>query len=201
MVYIPIEPRLGLQPIAVSSATKNHDLGTLIRARDPVYGEGEFIYLLGVAGTVVGSCIIWKGQSSGTPAYQTQLAPGTPNLNEPVAFAMSANLASQYGWYQIGGQAVVATNGVLTAGNTVYLAGAGQLTTTSFLGRQVVNAISITNSGTPSSGLAVVEIDRPFAQAAGVSVTPTLVTTTPYAVLATDVEIYVNVAGVAVLNL
>ena len=31
--------------------------GDIIRAEDPVYGTGEFIYLLGVAGTVVCSVV------------------------------------------------------------------------------------------------------------------------------------------------
>lgn len=165
MAFTPLETRAGIQPIAVSSANQNHPLGTIIRAYDPTYGEGEFIYLLGVAATVVGSVVTWGGQSSGTPTFQTALAPSTANLDQPLAVAMSANVAGQYGWYQIGGNAVVATNGTLAAGpGPVYLAGSGQVTSTQANGKQVLNAVNVTATGTPAAGQAVVEINRPCAQ-------------------------------------
>lgn len=164
MAYTPVETRLGLQPIGLNSTTQNHALGTIIRADDPTYGEGEFIYLKGVASTVVGSVVTYGGASSGTPTYQTALAPATAGLAQPLAVAMSANVANQFGWYQVAGSAVAATNGTLTAGAVVYLAGSGQLTTTQANGKQVMGAISVTATGTPSTGLAVIEIDRPSAQ-------------------------------------
>lgn len=164
MAFTPTDNRLGVQPIATTSTAQMHPLGTKVRAYDPTYGEAEFIYLLGVANTVVGSVVTWGGNSSGTPSFQTALAPSTANLAQPLAVAMSANVAGQYGWYQLEGQAVVATNGTLTAGSPVYLAGSGQLTSTQANGKQVLNAVSVTATGTPAAGQAVVEIDRPFAQ-------------------------------------
>ncbi len=164
MTYVPDENRLGIQPIAVSSATQNHALGTIIRASDPTYGDGEFVYLKGVASTVVGSVVTYGGASTGVPNYQTTLAPATAHLGQPVAVAMSANLGSQFGWYQIGGMAVTATNGTLAAGAAVYLAGSGQLTSTQANGMQVEGATSVVATGTPAAGLAVVEINRPTAQ-------------------------------------
>jgi hypothetical protein len=75
--------------------------------------------------------VTWNGNSTGTPTFQTTLAPSTANLAQPLAVAMGANVAGQYGWYQISGQAVVATNGTLAAGPApVYLAGSGQVTST-----------------------------------------------------------------------
>jgi len=165
MAYVVANTQLGVQPIAVSSAVKNHPIGTIVRADDPTYGEGEFIYLLGVASTIVGSVVTYNGNSSGTPTGQTTLAPSTANLAQPVAVAMSANLASNYGWYQIGGNAVCATNGTLAAGpGPVYLAGSGQVTSTAANGKQVLNAVNVTATGTPAANQAVVEINRPFAQ-------------------------------------
>lgn len=166
-MYIPTENMLGVQPIAASSTTQNHDLGTLIRARDPVYGWGEFVYLLGVASTVVGSVVTWGGATTGTPTYQTALAPATANLARPLAVAMSANLAAAYGWYQVSGQAVMATNGTLAAGpGPVYLVGSGQVTSAATAGKQVLGAINVTATGTPAAGLAVVEMQRSSAQGA-----------------------------------
>jgi hypothetical protein len=168
MAYTPIENREGIQPIAVSSPVPSHPLGTIVRAFDPLYGEGEFIYLVGVAATVVGSVATWGGVSgsgaAGKPIYQTALAPSTANLGQPLAIAMSANVAGQYGWYQIAGTAVVAENATFAAAAKAYLAGSGQLTTTQANGKQVLNALTVAADGTPAGGQGLIHVNRPFAQ-------------------------------------
>lgn len=186
------EPTLGQQPIAATSAAPTTSvnsstaafgtinttpgsagrsvpgkLGEIVKAFHPTYGEGEFINLLGVASTVVGSVVTYDGATSGVPTWQTALAPATANLDEPLAVAMSANVANSYGWYQISGSAVVSTNGTLAAGpGPVYLAGTGQVTSTAAAGKQVLNARNETATGTPAANQAVVKINRPFAQGA-----------------------------------
>lgn len=169
MAYTIQNPLAGFQPIAVTDTVKNHPVGMIVSAVDPVYGAGEFIYLLGVASTVVGSVVTYNG-STGTPVSptgQTALAANTANQARPIAVAMSANVAGQYGWYQIYGNAVCATNGTLAAGPApVYLAGSGQLTSTAAAGTQVLGAINVTATGTPVAGQAIVEINRPHAQGA-----------------------------------
>jgi hypothetical protein len=158
---------VGCQAIATTSTVKNHQLGTIVQGWDSTYGEGEFIYMLGVASTIAGSVVTYNGNSSGTPTWQTTLAPATANLAQPVAVSMSANVAAQFGWYQISGNAVCATNGTLAAGPApVYLAGTGQLSSTAVAGKQMVNAVNVTATGTPAANQAVVEINRPFAQGA-----------------------------------
>ena len=78
---------------------------------------------------------------------------------------MAATVASQYGWYQIAGSAVAATNGTLVAGpGPVFLAAAGQVSSTAVAGKQVLNARNDTATGTPAANQAVVQINRPFAQ-------------------------------------
>ena len=112
----------GAQPIANTEAAAKHPLGTIIRAVDPTYGEGEFIYLLGVASTAVGSIVTYDPST-----YQTTLCAVGGSIPRPIAVAMSANVATQYGWYQISGVAVMkktctislaagAAVGVLTTG-------------------------------------------------------------------------------------
>lgn len=91
----------GAQPIANTETTQKHPLGTIVRAWDPTYGEAEFIYLLGVASTAVGSIVTYDAST-----YQTVLCAVGGNIPRPIAVAMSANVASQYGWYQIAGVAV-----------------------------------------------------------------------------------------------
>jgi hypothetical protein len=93
----------GAQQIATTSTTQLHALGTIVKGVDPTYGEGEFIYLLGVASTAVGSIVCWNATT-----YQTVLGVTTERVPRPLAVAMSANVAAQYGWYQISGVAVAA---------------------------------------------------------------------------------------------
>lgn len=101
MAYIIVEPIVGSQPIAETSTVQRHPLGKIVRAVDPTYGEGEFIYLLGVGSTVIGSAVSYN-----ISTYQTALAPVGTGVPRAIAFAMSANVASQWGWYQISGLVV-----------------------------------------------------------------------------------------------
>lgn len=76
--------------------------GMIVRAKDPTYGEGEFILLAGVASTAVGSIVTYN-----TTSFTTALAPAGANLPQPIAVAMAANTsASTWSWYQISGLAI-----------------------------------------------------------------------------------------------
>lgn len=149
----------GHQQIDETSTTQKHPLGTIVRAVDratTAYGEGEFIYLLGVASTAVGSWVTVHEDGFTT----TLLA---ANDIGRVAVAMSANVASQYGWYQISGKAVgkalasYADNGLVYATAT-----AGSVDDAVVAGDRVKKAIGASAVDTPSTGLAEFEIDRPF---------------------------------------
>lgn len=165
MVWQVQTPRIGATPILQVDDKQRHKLGETIRAADETYGEGEFIYLKGVANVVQGSVVTYDGISSGAPTYQTALAPSTANLDEPLAVAMGAIIANTYGWFQIRGSAIVATNGTLAAGpGPVYLAGTGQVTSTQANGKQVLNARNESATGTPAANQAVVKIAYPCAQ-------------------------------------
>lgn len=123
------------QLIAATSTTAKLPLGTIVRAVDPTYGEGEFIYLLGVASTVVGSVVTWHPTT-----YQTALCPVGNNLSKPVAFAMSANLAAGYGWYQMSGLTVASKGAGICC-----VAGAGVAVKT-------IGFVSKTGTGTEIQG-------------------------------------------------
>ena len=45
MAYVIVDPILGAQPISETSTTKKHPLGTVVRAADDTFGEGDFIYV------------------------------------------------------------------------------------------------------------------------------------------------------------
>lgn len=155
----------GAQAIAETSTVKNHNLGTIIRATDPTYGQGEFIYLLGVASTLAGLAYQYNATT-----YQTTLLPNTANLSTPVAFAMSANVASQYGWYQISGLTPALKTAVkadpATNANRVYIsATAGRVMQTSAAGKAILGASRANlTTVTSTTSTVVLLINRPTAQ-------------------------------------
>lgn len=131
-------------------------LGTIVTATDPTYGVGEFIFLKGVASTAVGSWVTYNQDDNST----TLLA---ANAIGPVAVAMSANVASQYGWYQISGKAVgKALTGFVDDANVYATATAGSVDDAVVAGDRVKNAKGASAVDTPSTGLAEFEIARPW---------------------------------------
>jgi len=157
MAFIITDQRLGFPSIDETSTTQaDIELGTIVRAEDPTYGAGEFIYLEGVASTAIGSWVTYN-QDDNTTALLAANAIG------PVAVAMSANVASQYGWYQIGGKAVglaaasYADNGLVYATAT-----AGTIDDAVVAGDRVKLAKGASAVDTPSTGFAEFEIQRPF---------------------------------------
>lgn len=138
-------------------------LGQIVKAYHPTYGEGEFTYLKGVAGTAVGSLVVYNNM-----VPSTTLAPNTANLDEPVAVAMSAAATTaNYGWYQIAGVATMLKTAVKVSPSvSVFLsATAGRIMSTVASGKQIVNAISV-NTATVASATStiLVLLQRPFAQ-------------------------------------
>lgn len=113
MAYKIITPQAGYQPIAATETTQNHALGTIVVAQDPTYGVGEFIYLAGVASTAVGDVV--------RVAAGFTTVRGVASGRGKIAVAMSANVASQYGWYQISGEAVVNAAATVAASTPAYL--------------------------------------------------------------------------------
>jgi hypothetical protein len=176
MAYSFTENRAGMLQIANTDSgvtmangtsaipTPPNTLGQVVRAFDPTYGEGEFIMLVGVASTVVGSLVTYNATT-----YQTTLSANTANQATPVAVAMAANTAGLFGWYQIGGLAVVKKTAVATnAQVAVYQsATAGRIMATAASGKQVLGARSA-NLATVASTVStvIVSINRPHLQGA-----------------------------------
>jgi hypothetical protein len=159
MTFIPDENKLGIQPIAVSSTVQNHPLGTIVRAYDPTFGQGEFIYLLGVASTVVGNTVTYS-----TTTFQTTLSPNTAQNANPIGVAMSANVAAQYGWYQSGGLATVKKTAVQVLPNAkIFQSGtAGRWFTTSTAGMHIIGARGANlTTVTSTTSTMVVLLNRP----------------------------------------
>ena len=176
MAYTFDEPKAGLLQIANTDAgvtmangssaipTPPNVLGMVARAFDPTYGEGEFILLLGVASTVVGNTVTYSPTT-----WQTALSPNTANLSQPIAVAMSACTAGLFGWYQIGGLAVVKKSAVKVdpAGTRRMYQSAttGRLMQTSAAGKNILGlASSNLTTVTSTTSTVVCSINRPHYQ-------------------------------------
>ena len=149
---------VGAQPIATTSATQQHELGQRVQAFDPTYGIGEFVYLKGVASTAVGDVVVYDEKANTT----TRAVAGSRG---PAAVAMSANVANQYGWYQIFGAAVVnVLAGFLADANCYLTATAGSVDDAVVAGDKIDGMRSKTAI---SSGQATCQLAYPSANANG----------------------------------
>ncbi|KQZ25845.1 hypothetical protein ASD50_20700 [Mesorhizobium sp. Root552] len=148
-------PNLGFPAIAAVGDSAAWKLGDIIRATDPVYGAGEFIYLKGVGSTVRGSAVTYNADDF----TSTLLA---ANAIGPVAVAMAATVANKYGWYQISGKGVVKAGTVADDGNVYATGTPGQVDDAVVAGDRVKNAKFASADGTPSAGLAEIELARPW---------------------------------------
>lgn len=140
--------------------TAKFPLGTIIRATDPALGEGEFIYLKGVAGTTVGAVAIYDLQA----ATSTLAVAGSRG---PAAVAMAAVVASTYGWYQISGSAIVFETGATAGANVYVTATAGRPSATTVVTDKIDGARFKSADGTPSAGFAYAMLARPCLNANG----------------------------------
>ena len=153
MAYAFTSHHVGAQPISETSTTQRHNIGERLTAYDPTYGEAEFIYLKGVASTVVGDTVIFD-------QYANTTKRAVAGDRGPVAIAMSANVASQYGWYQITGAAVVKAGTVAAAGACYLTATAGTLDDAVVSGDKIDGMRFKTADGTPAAGFAIVQMTR-----------------------------------------
>ncbi len=144
---------VGAQPIAETRSTKAHPLGTIANAYDPDRGGGEFVYLKGVANTAATDWVTYSADDGST----TRLV---PNAIGPVAVAMSANVADQFGWYQINGKAQGnCANNFAENGNVYATSTAGRVDDAVVSGDRVKGA---KGASAESGNVADFEIDRPF---------------------------------------
>lgn len=154
MAYNLTDSLVGAQKISETSTVQNHVLGQQVKAYDSTYGEGKFIYLAGLASTAVGEVCAYD-EKAGTTVRVVAATRG------PVAVAMSANGAAQYGWYQIFGSAVVKA-GVVAAGAAAFsTATAGLIDDAVVIGSKIDGMVTKTADGTPSAGFAVCQISYP----------------------------------------
>ena len=157
--FVSIESFVVPQGIADTSTSQKVPLGMTVRAKDnatTAYGVGTFIYLKGVASTVLGSVVTYNADD-----MSTTLA--TANAIGPVATSMSINVASSFGWYQIHGKGVAKVLASFANNADTYLtATAGSVDDADVAGDSIRALKGASAIDTPSTGLAEVEMSYPF---------------------------------------
>lgn len=159
MAYAWTDMTVGLTPVTTIDDVQKFPVGTRKKAFDATYGEGEFIYLPGVAATAVGSLVVYD-----TKANTTTLTVAASR--GPVAVAMAAVVAANWGWYQIRGAAVVKSAAAAANAPVFLTAAAGTVDDLVAAGQGLDGAVYKTADGTPSAGLAVIQIAEPCASGA-----------------------------------
>lgn len=143
--------------------TAEYPLGTIVKGFDDSLGEGEFIFLGGVAAVVAGDLVVYD-LLPGTPTAVRTLSGTHLNTGYPVAWAMAAIVAAKFGWFQISGSVIA--NGIAAGaiGKCFLTATAGCVDDTAINGCQVLNARLSSAIDTPSAGKVYVTARRPFVQ-------------------------------------
>ncbi len=132
----------GIGALTDFGTTQLYDLGRRCKAKDQgatAYGYGEFIYLKGVVSTVRGSLVLIKDD------WSTSLAAARDK--GALAVALSACVASNFGWYQVLGQGVIVC-GTVAANTPLYLAGSGTVDDAVVAGDQVIGMRAVTADDT-----------------------------------------------------
>lgn len=153
MAWVFMENRLGQSRVGDVDTEEMVPVGTILRAYDPDYGAGEFIYLQGVASTASGDWVVYNADDFSTTR-------ASANAIGPVAVATAATVANTWGWYQIQGKAVGNAASDIADDAAVYLTStAGRVDDAVVAGDRVKGAKS---ASTATSNLADFEISRPF---------------------------------------
>jgi hypothetical protein len=144
-------------------ATALVPVGTVAKFYDDTQGEGEFIYLPGVASTAAGDCVDYDLVPGGQATVRHTNATAS-NSGRPVAFATAATIAATFGWYQIGGVAIINVAAGMAIGNLFSTATAGVLDDGADAGDQILGARCSSAIGTPAANKSYATLNRPHVQ-------------------------------------
>ena len=163
MAWVIAENSLGWPRITDVDISAKVRVGSIVRASDPTYGAGEFIYLHGVTSTVTGNLVVFND-----PSFDTTLSPDTANLGQSVGVAMApTTVSAKYGWYQIGGLATIKKTAVQVSAKVALYqsATAGRVMDTAATGKKIENCRSANSAAvTATTSTILAQINRPFMQ-------------------------------------
>lgn len=161
MAFVFIESRImPKQSIASLASTAAVPVGTIVRAKDPNLGEGEFIYLKASASQTAGSLVTWRVQALGS--VLTDMVPNTASGGIAIAVAQVAGVTSTFGWFQIAGTAQVKKVASVFAKNAKVFIGitTGRVKPTSSTGKTILGMRSA-NSVSAAVSTVLCTFNRP----------------------------------------
>jgi len=102
---------------------QRHPLGLIVNAFDPYWGHGKFQYIKSNDAILKGSLVILGTMNT----FLGTLIPNTASLGAPFAVAPAPIPSGSFGWVQLSGFCVYATNATVATDATVGLGAAGIL--------------------------------------------------------------------------
>jgi len=138
-------------------------IGRIERGFDDLLGEGEFIYLPGVAGTLAGDHVVFD-LLPGAATTARSTAGTAANTGFPTAVALVPVPLGSFGWFQISGVAIVNVVAGTVAGRAHLSATPGQLASAATAGAQLLGARLSSAAGVPAAGQAYLTLTRPAVQ-------------------------------------
>lgn len=151
--------------------TETMPTGTVVRGTDPFYGAGEFMYVQ-AAGTIAAGNVVelTSNLASGKITTRAQVWQAAANLTRNLGVALVAMTVGQYGWIQIGGNALTLISGTVAVGDRAFWQANGVVSTTLVAGRQALgmHAVTANNAVVGSAAIgstsAVYNLARPCSQ-------------------------------------
>jgi hypothetical protein len=191
MTFIAFDPILGevdlsavdvagpgpVNLVAGTGSGRNSFQMEMLRGYDPNLGGGEFVFAQASAALTPGAVVQFNQTLTGGRIINQAAAwAGTANSGDVLGVALTTLAANQWGWFQVGGNAIVNCSGTPAAGNPVFWQAAGVVSATTVASKQMegakfasANGITL---GTGNSAVAlastqaVVLLNRPSAQGA-----------------------------------
>lgn len=138
---------IGVGDLTAFGTTQLWTLGKRVKARDmgsTDYGFGEFIYAEGCASTVRGSVVTINDN------WLTALV--VADAHGAVGVALAANVASNYGWYQVLGRGVASAETTIVDGTQAYVGStAGFIDDAAVAGDQIIGMIISSTTDTATA--------------------------------------------------
>lgn len=156
---------LGVPQFGVPHDNRATNVGDVTKGWDEVLGEGEFIFLPGVAGCLSGDLVLYD-LAPGTEATVRATAANAANSGRSVAVAICDCGAGQFAWFQKRGLTVANAIAGTAVGLPFVSATAGQVTSVDAAGAELVGARITSAVGTPAAGKVYMTLDTPAIEVA-----------------------------------
>ena len=166
MAWTTTNDRAGTGVPGVIYDVQLNDIGAINSFRDPIYGEGQFIFLPGVASLAAGDVVEFTTSAGvASPTGSVTRWAGGALAGKPLAVSTVANiLTTNWSWYQLSGCGVINISGTVVAGDKAYWQATATVSSTLVASKQMNNCVAVSANAVPAAGKATYNFYFPFAQ-------------------------------------